>query len=345
MTAVEVSAGLITRADGALLVCQRAEGRKNALLWEFPGGKREAGESAEACLTRELMEELRLAVSPPRRVCEATAQGIRFTFLLCRALNEPQRLEHRAIAFLPPRKLLGLPFCPADADIARALALNHPPLRHFFWDFDGTLMDTYPMMTQTVRHACRVLGAEPDAAEVLGLMKNTLAFALDTLSARYGLDRAALERVYRAERQKEDVLAVPPVAGIPEAMAALRALGGRHYLVTHRDKTALDMLRNVGLLDEMTDAVTSEDGFARKPAPDSCLHLLKKHGIDPCAAVMIGDRPLDVAAGLRAGMLGCLLDTEDRFPPETAPLRAKCAAALPSLLCPAFPPLEGGEHP
>ncbi|MBY0274197.1 (deoxy)nucleoside triphosphate pyrophosphohydrolase [Candidatus Binatia bacterium] len=55
--AVEVAAGLLL--DGELvLVCQRSAAGSHPLRWEFPGGKLESGESAEACLERELREEL-----------------------------------------------------------------------------------------------------------------------------------------------------------------------------------------------------------------------------------------------------------------------------------------------
>ena len=54
---LEVSAGLIFR-DGQLLITQRRAGSHLGGLWEFPGGKREAGETLEQCLARELREEL-----------------------------------------------------------------------------------------------------------------------------------------------------------------------------------------------------------------------------------------------------------------------------------------------
>jgi 8-oxo-dGTP diphosphatase len=59
---VEVAAGLLR--DGELvLVCQRSAHGSHPLRWEFPGGKLEAGESAEACLVRELREELDIEAS------------------------------------------------------------------------------------------------------------------------------------------------------------------------------------------------------------------------------------------------------------------------------------------
>ena len=44
---MRVSAGIVRYPDGRILICRRGEGRKNAHLWEFPGGKQEAGESPE----------------------------------------------------------------------------------------------------------------------------------------------------------------------------------------------------------------------------------------------------------------------------------------------------------
>ena len=53
----EVSAGILTR-DGRVLACQRRVGQAHSGKWEFPGGKREPGETIEECLRRELREEL-----------------------------------------------------------------------------------------------------------------------------------------------------------------------------------------------------------------------------------------------------------------------------------------------
>src|SRR2546425_7387498 len=58
---VEVAAGLVFR-DGKLLITQRHTDAHLGGLWEFPGGKREAGESFEECLVRELREELGIEV-------------------------------------------------------------------------------------------------------------------------------------------------------------------------------------------------------------------------------------------------------------------------------------------
>ena len=58
----EVAVGILIRADGALLLTSRPEGKAYAGYWEFPGGKLEAGETVEQAVRRELEEELGIVI-------------------------------------------------------------------------------------------------------------------------------------------------------------------------------------------------------------------------------------------------------------------------------------------
>ncbi|RUS45747.1 (deoxy)nucleoside triphosphate pyrophosphohydrolase [Cohnella sp. AR92] len=65
---LEVAAAVIENDQGLVLVARRKEGKSQAGLWEFPGGKLEAGESPEDCLRRELREEMGIDILPYERV-------------------------------------------------------------------------------------------------------------------------------------------------------------------------------------------------------------------------------------------------------------------------------------
>lgn len=329
---IRVSAGIIRRKDGCVLICQRGEGRGNAGLWEFPGGKQEAGESAADCLVRELREELSLTVTAPQLLCTREAQGITFDFLTCDADAEPALTEHAAYAWVRPRAMLGYAFCPADADVARALAVNDPPLRHFLWDFDGTLMDTYPATVRVFMDACRKLNIPADAARVLDLMKVNLNHCIRVTAEENGLSFDEMNAAFRLEEKTIRLDEVPPLPGIPETLRALHAAGGRHYLVTHRDHLAWAYLQEAGLRDLFDGGTLKEDGLPRKPAPDMVQAVLDRHGIDPAEAIMIGDRPLDTAAGRAAGTLSLMYDPDLRFPDDPAELRCEDGKELVGML-------------
>ena len=63
-TPVEVAVGVLVDAEGRFLLTSRPEGKVYAGYWEFPGGKLEAGETVDAALRRELIEELGITIGP-----------------------------------------------------------------------------------------------------------------------------------------------------------------------------------------------------------------------------------------------------------------------------------------
>jgi len=122
---VDVSAAVIVR-DGKILICQRPEGKGNALLWEFPGGKRERGETPEECLVRECLEELGVTVSVHEMLGEREhtypdiTVHLRF-FRASLSSGEPTRREHRDMRWVRPEELSSYAFCPADKEFVTHL--------------------------------------------------------------------------------------------------------------------------------------------------------------------------------------------------------------------------------
>ena len=123
-----VAACALVDVDGRVLMCQRPEGKSLAGLWEFPGGKLEPGETPEACLIRELREELDIEV---KAACLApfvfaSHSYERFHLLmplfLCRRWEGTVRaMEHPQIRWVRPSQMTGLPMPPADAPLVAYL--------------------------------------------------------------------------------------------------------------------------------------------------------------------------------------------------------------------------------
>jgi 8-oxo-dGTP diphosphatase len=116
-----VAAAALVDVDGRVLICQRPQGKALAGLWEFPGGKVEPGETPEACLIRELEEELGIRVSPPCLAPFVFASHGYESFHLLMPLylvrrweGQVARREHAALAWVKPSKLSDYPMPPAD---------------------------------------------------------------------------------------------------------------------------------------------------------------------------------------------------------------------------------------
>ena len=116
-----VAAVALIDADGRVLIAQRPEGKQLAGLWEFPGGKVEAGERPEESLIRELHEELVIAVHEPCLAPLTFASHAYESFHLLMPLYACRRWdgfvqprEGHALKWVRPRDLASYPMPPAD---------------------------------------------------------------------------------------------------------------------------------------------------------------------------------------------------------------------------------------
>jgi 8-oxo-dGTP diphosphatase len=116
-----VAACALIDADGRILLAQRPEGKSLAGLWEFPGGKVEAGETPEETLVRELNEELGITTRVPCLAPLTFASHTYETFHLlmplyvCRRFEGiPAGREGQAIKWVRASALRDYPMPPAD---------------------------------------------------------------------------------------------------------------------------------------------------------------------------------------------------------------------------------------
>lgn len=128
MKTVLVVAVALFDVDGRVLLTQRPEGKSMAGLWEFPGGKVEAGELPEAALTREIREELGV------EICERCVSPLTFVshqyedfhllmlLYVCRKWEGmPRGVEGQNLTWKFPREMAAMPMPPADVPLVTAL--------------------------------------------------------------------------------------------------------------------------------------------------------------------------------------------------------------------------------
>lgn len=118
---VEVVAALIWN-NNKFMICQRPLNKARGLLWEFPGGKVEPGETKEQALIRECREELAVTLSVGEAFMDVVHEYPDLTVhltLFNAAISEgvPQLIEHNDIRWITSGEILQYDFCQADKEI------------------------------------------------------------------------------------------------------------------------------------------------------------------------------------------------------------------------------------
>lgn len=127
MSMLEVVCGIIRNTEGKILACRRGLERHLGGLWEFPGGKIDAGETAEAALARELQEELGIVVRVGEQLAAAVewtdgAVSIRLRGFFCEiSKGAPHAHEHEEIRWCEPSELPELDWAEADVPLVEEL--------------------------------------------------------------------------------------------------------------------------------------------------------------------------------------------------------------------------------
>jgi len=112
----------IIESNGEILITQRSASMSQPLLWEFPGGKIEAGESEEECLKREIREELNLHINCQHMLSPNTYtypnKTVELIPYVCSITGgEISLLEHVAFEWVSMEELRQYEWCPADLPV------------------------------------------------------------------------------------------------------------------------------------------------------------------------------------------------------------------------------------
>jgi 8-oxo-dGTP diphosphatase len=119
---IRVIAAVIAAGD-RLLVCRRPDHKRHGGLWEFPGGKCEAGETDSTAAARELSEELGvdvIEVGTPDIEIRDRGSPFVIAFVPVTIAGQPTCREHTALAWVTLQELQDLPLAPSDRRFAKS---------------------------------------------------------------------------------------------------------------------------------------------------------------------------------------------------------------------------------
>ncbi|KAA0548169.1 HAD-IA family hydrolase [Bacillus sp. BGMRC 2118] len=166
---------------------------------------------------------------------------------------------------------------------------------NILWDFDGTIIDTYPVYTKIFQ---RIAGEHIPAKKI----EEQLKVSFSEAENYFQLTQEQRKQL----RFKCNQISVDSVYPFPHVENLLKH-ADCNVIMTHKSKKqVIDILTHHGLYHYFTDMVTADDHFPRKPDPASYLYLHEKHKLN----LAIGDREIDILPAKEIGIKTCLFQNK-----------------------------------
>lgn len=164
----------------------------------------------------------------------------------------------------------------------------------YIWDLDGTLLDSYDVISESAKEAAFCAGIDDDICKVLTMVKQTsVKVYMEDVSKRSGKSLEFLFGKYREFTHGKDDL-ITLIDGAKEVLEYLKNKGAIHFVYTHRGPSATPILKRLGIYDYFIEVVNSEYGFKSKPSGDGVKYLIEKYHLNLDDTWYVGDRSLDV---------------------------------------------------
>ena len=187
---------------------------------------------------------------------------------------------------------------------------NHKELiqvpRNFIWDLDGTLIDSYKVIVDSLYEVSVMHGVNYSKEKINKIIiDNTADTYLDILHEESGIDLNILikENLEISKKKRDDI---GSIRNASEILSALEKMGAKNFVYTHRGESAHYILDRLGLTDYFVEIVTGENGFPRKPNGDGVKYLVDKYLLNPQTTYYVGDRTIDMDCAKDAGVKGIL---------------------------------------
>ena len=186
----------------------------------------------------------------------------------------------------------------------------------FIWDLDGTILDSYGLIVNSLHTIYSERGVEISKEEILyEVISESVSSFIRKMEAKFGVPFDDLKDRYSNITHK-DLLTITAMEHSKEILEYLNNKGIKNYVYTHRGVTSETILKHLGLYDYFSDMVTSLDNFKRKPNSEGLNYLINKYNLDKDNTYYVGDRSLDIECANNAHIKSMM------FIPSGSPAKA-----------------------
>lgn len=181
--------------------------------------------------------------------------------------------------------------------------------RNLIWDFDGTILDTYPEITKAFIEVLKKdYGVLYDYDQAYSLAKASITFCIENLADEFNIDREEFSENFKKRYFGELTFKDKPFEGVEEILEYV-SKRGRNFLITHRGFESLnEFLTRNDFNKYFIEIVTSDADFPLKPDPASFNYIIDKYKLKKEETLGVGDRILDIEAANSAGIKSCFFD-------------------------------------
>jgi phosphoglycolate phosphatase len=180
------------------------------------------------------------------------------------------------------------------------------PMKLIVWDFDGTLVDSRPLIEAGMDHALGALGLLDRLelrTEWLSSVGLPVEEGLQRTFGPLGLDLERVRTVYRSFDWRGMEHLIQPFPGMSELVLELHGRGQKMAIASSKRSEPLRrQLENLGWGACFDPLITPTEVSQGKPHPESLERCMRAHEVEPYDCLMIGDTPFDLEMAQRAGV-------------------------------------------
>ncbi len=164
---------------------------------------------------------------------------------------------------------------------------------NLIWDLDGTLLDSYDNMVESLLLLCNKFNIDIAKIELLKKIKTTsITDFIKEISVEKNLDYNELINLFIKNKRTFEYNKL--IENVFEVLVYLKEKNIKCYVYTHNDNKTFEILKKLNVIQYFEEIITSDNGFLRKPNPDALIYLIEKYKMEKENTYYIGDRNLDI---------------------------------------------------